>query len=130
MIGAVLAAAASLLFGAAAVPAHQEPEIPNFEASAERFADAAGCRAHMAGLVAAARAGGFDAAEGPYDFEAGDVRAHTVRAEGGGHRIAEYRCLAERLGARTWTHSMAPPEEAFTIDSAARRLFENGGRKQ
>jgi hypothetical protein len=116
---------------AAAVPAHKEPEIPDFEASAERFVDAAGCRAHMSGLVAAARAGGFDAAEGPYDFEAGDVRAHTVRAEGNGHRIAEYRCLAERLAARSWIHSMAgPAEEPFTVESVARRWLENGGREQ
>ena len=115
---------------AAGVPPHDEPLIPEFAAAAERFADAAGCRAHMAGLVAAARTRGFDAAEGPYDFAAGDVRAHTVRAEGSGHRIAEYRCLAERLAARSWTHAMAAAEEDFTVESAARRLFENGGRKQ
>lgn len=114
----------------AAVPVHEEPDIPDFTASAERFADAAGCRAHLGGLVAAARTSGFDAAEGPYDFEAGDVRAHTVRAEGAGHRIAEYRCLAGALGARSWTHEMAEPEEAFTVASAARRLFEDGRRQQ
>jgi len=115
---------------AAAVPAHDEPVIPDFAASTERFADAAGCRAHMAGVVSAARTSGFAAAEGPYQFEAGDVRAHTVRAEGSGHRIAEYRCLAERLAARSWVHAMEAAEEDFTVESAARRLFENGGRKQ
>ncbi|HEX8192413.1 MAG TPA: hypothetical protein VF552_05885 [Allosphingosinicella sp.] len=120
----------SPLLLAAALPAHDEPEIPDFAAAAERFADAAACRAHLSGLVAAARTSGFDAAEGPYDFAAGDVRAHSVRAEGGGHRIAEYRCLAEALGARSWTHVMAGADAPFTVESAARRLFENGGRQQ
>ena len=115
---------------AAGVPAHVDADIPDFAASAERFADAGGCRAHMSALVAAARTGGFDAAEGPYDFAAGDVRAHTVRAEGRGHRIAEYRCLAAQLGMRSWTHSLAGAgDRPFTIDSAARRLFEDGGRQ-
>jgi len=118
----------------AAAPQHREPELPDFEASAERFADAAGCRDHIVRLVADARGSGFDAAEGPYDFEAGDVRAHTVRAEGGGHRIAEYRCLAERLSARSWTHAMGGPDaaEEFTVESAARRAewLQQGRRQQ
>jgi hypothetical protein len=115
---------------AAQLRPHDEPDIPDFAAATERFADAAGCRAHMAGVVAAARTSGFDAAVGPYDFAAGDVRAHIVRAEGSGHRIEEYRCLAERLGTRSWTHSMAESEDAFTVKSAARRLFEDGWGEQ
>jgi hypothetical protein len=115
----------------AAAP-HTDPELPDFEASAERFADAAGCRAHIVHLVADARRTGFDAAEGPYDLEAGDVRAHTVRSEGAGHRIAEYRCLAAQLSARSWTHALTQPEEEFTIESVARRAewLKEGRREQ
>jgi hypothetical protein len=130
MIRALLLAAPLLL---AAAPAHREPDLPDFTAAAEQFGDAAGCRAHMVRLIADARRTGVDAAEGPYDFESGDVRAHTVRSEGGGHRIAEYRCLAERLSARSWTHSMAASEEEeFTVESVARRApwLQHGGRQQ
>lgn len=114
---------------AAAQPAPDA--LPEFEASAERFADAAGCRDHLGRLVATARRDGADAAEGPYDFEGGEIRAHTVRAEGSGHRIAEYRCAAGRLASRTWTRSMEPPEEEFTVESVARRapwLKQGGGQ--
>jgi hypothetical protein len=110
---------ALLIAAAAAVP--EEADLPAFQPAAERFADAGACRAHLAAVVAAARAARFDAAEGPYRMEAGDVRAHTVRAEGSGHRIAEYRCEAERLSARSWNHRMAAPEEEFTVESVARR---------
>lgn len=129
MIRPLLIAAPLLL--AAAAP-HVDPELPDFEASSERFADAAGCRAHILRLVADARRTGFDAAEGPYDFEAGDVRAHTVRSEGPGHRIAEYRCLSEQLSARSWTHVLVQAEEEFTIESVARRAewLKNGARQQ
>ncbi|HEX8642556.1 MAG TPA: hypothetical protein VF702_01430 [Allosphingosinicella sp.] len=115
---------------AAAAP-HVEPDLPDFEVQ-RRFADAAGCRTHIAGIVAAARRGGFDAAEGPYDFAAGDVRAHTVFAAGSGHRIAEYRCLADRFSARSWTHAIMPAEEEFTVESVARRApwLQHGGRQQ
>ena len=117
---------------AAAVP-HVEPDLPDFDPVSERrFADAAGCRAHIVGLVAEARRGGFDAAEGPYDYAAGDVRGHTVRAAGGGHRIAEYRCLDARFASRSWTHAIAPAEEDFTVESVARRApwLQHGGRQQ
>jgi hypothetical protein len=129
MVRALLVLAPFLL---AAVP-HVEPDLPDFEPVERRFADAAGCRAHIVGLVAEARRGGFDAAEGPYDFAAGDVRAHTVRPDGGGHRIAEYRCLADRFSARSWTHAMAAvEEEEFTVESVARRApwLQHGGRQQ
>jgi hypothetical protein len=114
---------------AAAVP-HDEPDLPDFGAQ-RRFADPASCRAHMADLVAEARRGGFDAAEGPYDVADGESRAHTVRAAAGGHRIAEYRCLADRFSARAWTHSMVPAEEDFTVESVARRApwLQHGGRQ-
>ena len=67
-----------------------------FTPSTESFADAAACKARLAVLVAQARSGSFDAAEGPYEVAAGDTRIHTVRGEGNGHRIAEHRCLAEK----------------------------------
>lgn len=116
------------LLAAAAGSGHEPPE---FEASSERFADAGACRGHLQRLVADARGARFDAAEGPYDFAAGDVRAHTVRAEGGGHRISEYRCAEALLSARTWTRSMAGEEE-FTVESVARSApwLKNGGREQ
>ena len=103
----------------AAAP-HVEPVIPDFTPSAARFPDAAACRVEIVRLLAAARAAGSDAAEGPYELESGDVRGHSVRAEGGGHRIAEHRCLDERLGSRSWAHSMGAPEQEFTIESVAR----------
>ena len=91
-----------------------------FEAGAERFADAAGCKAHLATMAADARGGGYDAVEGPYELAAGDVRIHLVRSEGKGHRIAEHRCLAEKLSGRSWSHSMEAEEEPFTVESVAR----------
>ena len=92
-----------------------------FEAGAERFADAAACKAHLGVLAARARSGGgYEAIEGPYEIAAGDVRIHMVRVEGNGHRIAEHRCLAEKLSARSWSHSMEAEEEAFTVESVAR----------
>ena len=120
MIRALLAF--PLLAATAAVAAPDPGAEPaEFEAAQERFADAAACRTHLSGLVTRARADGFDAAEGPYELTEGDVRAHTVRAEGAGHRIAEYRCEEARLSARSWTHSMAAEEEEFTVESVARR---------
>lgn len=103
-----------------------------FEPSPERFSDAAACRAHLGTIVAEARRAGFDAAVGPYALAPADLRAHTVRAEGSGHRISEYRCDAARLSARSWIHSMAPPEEAFTVESVARGAdwLKHRGRQQ
>jgi hypothetical protein len=91
-----------------------------FTPSTESFADAAACKARLAVLVAQARSGSFDAAEGPYEVAAGDTRIHTVRGEGNGHRIAEHRCLAEKLSNRSWTHSLAKAEGEWTVESAAR----------
>ncbi len=108
-----------------------ESEETPFTPSAESFADAAACKARLAAIAAEARAGGFDAVEGPYDVAAGDVRIHTVRAEGPGHRIAEQRCLADKLSARSWTHAMAQAEPEWTVESAARSapwLKKSGGR--
>jgi hypothetical protein len=102
-----------------------------FEPSADLFADAAACTARLASLAADARGGGYDAVEGPYALAAGDVRIHMVRAEGAGHRIAEHRCLAEKLSARSWTHAMAQDEPEFTVESAARAApwLKKGGEK-
>ena len=105
-----------LLLAAAAAAADEAP----FEPSAAVFADAAACRAELVRLADDARAKGYDAVEGPYDLAAGDVRIHSVIAEGPGHRIAEHRCLAEKLSGRSWTHSMAAAEPEFTVESVAR----------
>ena len=96
------------------------PDETPFEAGGERFADAAACEAHLAAVATGARGGGYDAVEGPYELAAGDVRIHLVKAEGAGHRIAEHRCLAEKLSGRSWSHSMEAEEEPFTVESAAR----------
>jgi hypothetical protein len=104
---------------AAAAAAPEAPETP-FEPSRDSFADAAACKVRLAVLAAEARAAGHDAVEGPYELASGDVRIHTVRAEGAGHRIAEHRCLADKLSARSWTHAMAEAEPEFTVESAAR----------
>jgi hypothetical protein len=63
---------------------------------------------------------------------AGDVRIHTVRAEGSGHRIAEHRCLAEKLSARSWSHAMEAEVEEFTIESVLRTApwLQKGRGKQ
>ena len=106
--------AALLLFAAATAG-----DLP-FEPSGERFADAAACKARLAELSDEARRQDYDAVEGPYAIAAGDVRIHTVRAEGRGHRIAEHRCLAAELGARSWSHSLEPEEVEFTVESVAR----------
>jgi hypothetical protein len=105
---------ALLLLAAAAAEAEETP----FEPSRDSFADAAGCTAHLAGLAAEAHAAGHDAVEGPYELASGDVRIHMVRADGAGHRIAEHRCLADKLSGRSWTHAMADAEPEFTVESA------------
>ncbi len=106
-----------------------------FEPSPHGFADAAACKAFLAARAGEARGQGFDAVEGPYDVAAGDVRIHTVRAEGKGHRIAEQRCLDSALSARSWHHSLEGAEEAgdegFTVEAVARSapwLKKEGGR--
>ena len=111
-----LAALTLLLLG---VPAAASEETP-FEPAREAFADAAACKGHLAGLVLAARGQSYEAVEGPYDIAAGDTRIHMVAVEGNGHRISEHRCMAEKLSARSWVHSMMAEEEAFTVESVAR----------
>jgi len=93
-------------------------EIP-FEPVDGRFADAAACRAHLSAWVSESR--GAEAAVGPYEIGAGDIRAHVVLVSGSGHRITERRCAAEKLSSRTWRHSMEETEaEAVeTIDDMA-----------
>ena len=103
-----------LLFAAAA------PDEAPFEPSSRSFADAAACKAFLAAEADEARHGGFDAVEGPYDLAAGDVRIHTVRADGSGHSIHEQRCLADKLSGRTWRHAMIVDQPEFTVESVAR----------
>jgi hypothetical protein len=105
-----------ILLGATAATVEETP----FEAAGETFSDAAACKAFLASKADDARRGGYDAVEGPYVIAAGDVRMHTVRAEGSGHRISEQRCLAEKLSGRSWSHDMGPREPEFTIESVAR----------
>ena len=102
-----------------ATPHAMHGEEP-FVASAEHFSTAAECKARLAAMADDARHERFDAVEGPYDLAAGDVRIHTVAAEGNGHRIAEHRCLAEKLSSRSWRHSMEEEETDFTVESVAR----------
>lgn len=104
----------------ASAPLAASEEVP-FEPSALVFADAGSCKTHLAGLVAEARRGTPVAVEGPYEIASGDVRAHTVLLAGSGHRITEHRCLAEKLSARTWRHSMDETEDEApeTIESMA-----------
>jgi hypothetical protein len=119
------------LLAAAPVPGGA-PEPPEFTAASQRFADPAACRAFLGRLVVEAAGSGFDAAEGPYELAPDDVRAHTVRAVGAGHRISEYRCSAAELGERSWTRSMTDEAEEFTVESVARSAawLKHGGRQQ
>lgn len=91
-------------------------------AATQGFADAAACSAFLAARAGEARRAGFDAVEGPYLLAVGDVRIHTVRAEGRGHRINEQRCVGAALSGRSWHHGLeaGPEHEAFTAESAAR----------
>lgn len=109
----------SALLLMASVPAAAEEAA--FEPSALVFADAAACRAHLESEAAKAGAANYDAVRGPYSIAEGDVRVHMVRAEGSGHRIWEHRCAGKDLSSRTWNHSMEAAEEAFTVESVARR---------
>jgi len=109
--------AAALLLVAAAAP--ESGETP-FSPDPRVFADAAACKAHLARLAVEAQAGDFDAVEGPYDLAEGDVRIHTVHAEGRGHRIAEHRCLGAKLSTRSWRHAMEEEEPEFSVESVAR----------
>lgn len=92
-----------------------------FEASAERFADAAACRAHLAGFVAASR--DHVSAKGPYEVAPGDVRAHRVRVVAAGHEIEEQRCLGSALSSRKWSHGAGGEVAPFTIDDIEKMRF-------
>ena len=104
---------------------------PDFESSAERFGDAGACLGHLQHIIADARGGDFDAAEGPYTVAPTDVRAHTVRAEGLGHRISEYRCEGAQLSVRSWIERMdRRTDGAFSIESlAGAEWLEQGSRE-
>jgi hypothetical protein len=104
-----------------------------FEPGADSFRTAAECKARLAAIADEARRGAFDAIEGPYDVASGDVRVHIVAAEGKGHRIAEHRCLAEKLSSRSWAHRMEEDLPEFSVDSVARSsawLKQGAAQKQ
>jgi hypothetical protein len=109
-----------LLLAGTAAAATETP----FEAAQRGFADSAACKAFLASRAGEARGEGFDAVEGPYELAAGDIRIHTVRAEGRGHRIDEQRCLGPALSGRSWHHSLegdeGEQEAPFTVDAVAR----------
>ncbi|HEX8262456.1 MAG TPA: hypothetical protein VF547_06245 [Allosphingosinicella sp.] len=112
----------ALLMLVGAASASLDAETP-FEAAGRSFADAAACKAFLADRAGEARGKAYDAVEGPYEVAAGDVRIHTVRAEGQGHRIDEQRCLGAALSGRSWRHSLeddGEAEEPFTAESIAR----------
>lgn len=99
-------------------------EPPEFEASAERFNDAEACLDFLQHLVSDARGADFDAVEGPYTIALADVRAHTVRAEGLGHRINEYRCAGAELSSRSWVERMDHSADGpYSIEALARALW-------
>ena len=106
-------------------------EPPEFENAAERFDDAGACLGHLRHIVADARGGDFDAAEGPYSIGPLDVRAHTVRSEGLGHRISEYRCADALLSSRSWVERIDHRADgAFSIESlAGAEWLEQGSRQ-
>lgn len=104
-----------------------------FEPGADSFRTAAECKARLAAIADESRRGAYDAVEGPYDLGSGEVRIHTVAAEGKAHRIAEHRCLAEKLSSRSWTHRMEEDSPEFSIDSVARSaawLKQGAAQKQ
>lgn len=108
-----------LAFLSLAAPLMAADEVPF--TPVRSFADAAACRAHLGTLVADGRLNKLDAAEGPYEIAAGDVRAHLVLAGGSGHRITEHRCLGAKLDSRSWRHSMEGDDEGApeTIETMA-----------
>ena len=116
------------LLGAASAAAADPPE---FQVSSERFADPAACAGRLEQILAAARGGDFDAVEGPYTIAESDVRAHTVRAEGLGHRISEYRCASAELSSRSWVERMDHRADgAFSIESLAKAEWLEQGSRQ
>jgi hypothetical protein len=104
---------------------------PEFEYAPDRFGDASACLGHLRQIVDTARGADFDAVEGPYGLSASDVRAHTIRGEGLGHRVSEYRCEGAQLSARSWVERMDHRADgAFSIESlAGAQWLEQGGRQ-
>ena len=95
-------------------------DLPPFANAAETYRDAAACRNHLEQVVDEARSGDFDAVEGPYALTAGDVRAHTVRSDGLGHRVSEYRCEGAQLSTRSWVERLDRRAEGpYSIESLA-----------
>ena len=104
---------------------------PDFPPAAEHFSDAGACRGHLQQIVDAARGESFDAVEGPYALADADVRAHTVRADGFGHRIDEYRCAGPDFSARSWLERIdRSADGAYSIESlAGAQWLEQGSRQ-
>ena len=104
---------------------------PDFSPAAEHFADAPACRGRLQQIVDAARGDGFDAVEGPYALADADVRAHTVRADGFGHRIDEFRCAGADFSARSWLERLdRSADGAYSIEAlAGAKWLEQGSRQ-
>jgi hypothetical protein len=104
---------------------------PDFPPTAEHFSDAGACRGRLQLIVDAARSRSFDAVEGPYVVADADVRAHTVRADGFGHRIDEYRCAGADLSARSWLERLdRSADGAYSIESLATAEWLEQGSRQ
>lgn len=96
----------------------EEPFVP----SAQKFADAASCSAHLAKIVRVSAPPAYAAAVGPYAIAAGDTRAHRVKARHWGHEIEEFRCTGAQLASRRWTHSMSDVKP-FTMKEIGNMSF-------
>ena len=93
-----------------------------FIASAETFADANACVAHLARFVEASAPPAFAASAGPYRIADGDMRAHRIRPRDWGHEIEELRCLGAALSSRVWRHSMSDVK-SFTVEDIGKMSF-------
>jgi hypothetical protein len=113
-----LASGALPLLALPAVAAAGEP--PPF-GSEQTFGSTSECVLHLDILAGEARGQRLDAVKGPYEVSPGDLRIHTVQAEGSGHLIHEHRCEESRFSSRSWTHSLEGSEEEFTVESVVRR---------
>lgn len=118
-----VAAVGSIAAAVALAATRDEPpgdERP-FEAIGS-FVSPEACIRELASVVAVGAGVGFDRSVGPYAIAPGDLRAHRVRAEGGGHEIEEWRCLGAAMSRRRWTHAMSEVKP-FTIEDIEKMSF-------